>query len=200
VIRFIPVFSGVFNGQSRDRTGDTWIFSPLLYQLSYLPVRFTVNFTGSGILDVPGRFASCQNCGMNNPIVPAVLATFTLVGCTHYESEKTTESTTVVRHEPAVAQRPAQPQMVDAIIADVRDAPTAGAEAAALNRLHQWLVDHQLTFQVSVTDSGGRAVPAAVSANYSVNVGVSIYQQQQPYRDFRFTPRDNRNLTILGVQ
>ena len=24
------------NGQSRDRTGDTWIFSPLLYQLSYL--------------------------------------------------------------------------------------------------------------------------------------------------------------------
>ena len=25
------------NGQSRDRTGDTWIFSPLLYQLSYLP-------------------------------------------------------------------------------------------------------------------------------------------------------------------
>ena len=25
------------NGQGRDRTGDTWIFSPLLYQLSYLP-------------------------------------------------------------------------------------------------------------------------------------------------------------------
>ena len=27
----------VGNGQSRNRTGDTWIFSPLLYQLSYLP-------------------------------------------------------------------------------------------------------------------------------------------------------------------
>lgn len=25
------------NGQSRDRTGDTRIFSPVLYQLSYLP-------------------------------------------------------------------------------------------------------------------------------------------------------------------
>jgi hypothetical protein len=24
------------NGQGRDRTGDTWIFSPLLYLLSYL--------------------------------------------------------------------------------------------------------------------------------------------------------------------
>jgi hypothetical protein len=34
-----PAISGVFdrNGQSRNRTGDTWIFSPLLYQLSYLP-------------------------------------------------------------------------------------------------------------------------------------------------------------------
>ena len=27
----------VTNGQSRDRTGDTRIFSPVLYQLSYLP-------------------------------------------------------------------------------------------------------------------------------------------------------------------
>ena len=33
-------FSGGFvDGQSRDRTGDTWIFSPLLYQLSYLPAQ-----------------------------------------------------------------------------------------------------------------------------------------------------------------
>ncbi len=27
------------SGQGRDRTGDTWIFSPLLYQLSYLTGR-----------------------------------------------------------------------------------------------------------------------------------------------------------------
>jgi hypothetical protein len=30
-------FENELNGQSRNRTGDTWIFSPLLYQLSYLP-------------------------------------------------------------------------------------------------------------------------------------------------------------------
>jgi hypothetical protein len=30
------------SGQSRDRTGDTWIFSPLLYQLSYLPERVCI--------------------------------------------------------------------------------------------------------------------------------------------------------------
>jgi hypothetical protein len=27
------------SGQGRDRTGDTWIFSPVLYQLSYLTPR-----------------------------------------------------------------------------------------------------------------------------------------------------------------
>src|SRR3990172_4541008 len=29
-----------YNGQGRDRTGDTRIFSPVLYQLSYLSVSF----------------------------------------------------------------------------------------------------------------------------------------------------------------
>ena len=34
----IPCLSqGISSGQGRNRTGDTWIFSPLLYQLSYLP-------------------------------------------------------------------------------------------------------------------------------------------------------------------
>ena len=33
----LPPLSGLIpSGQSRDRTGDTRIFSPLLYQLSYL--------------------------------------------------------------------------------------------------------------------------------------------------------------------
>ena len=36
--RFSCIFTYLTeNGQGRDRTGDTWIFSPLLYQLSYLP-------------------------------------------------------------------------------------------------------------------------------------------------------------------
>ena len=33
---FIGFYRGLFGGQGRDRTGDTRIFSPLLYQLSYL--------------------------------------------------------------------------------------------------------------------------------------------------------------------
>ena len=35
------------SGQSRDRTGDTWIFSPLLYQLSYLPAIGTGEYSPS---------------------------------------------------------------------------------------------------------------------------------------------------------
>ena len=30
---------GIKNAQSRNRTSDTWIFSPLLYQLSYLGIE-----------------------------------------------------------------------------------------------------------------------------------------------------------------
>ena len=32
----MPVKSGIYGGQGRNRTTDTRIFSPLLYQLSYL--------------------------------------------------------------------------------------------------------------------------------------------------------------------
>ena len=38
--RIYGVFLEMFGGQGRDRTGDTRIFSPLLYQLSYLATAF----------------------------------------------------------------------------------------------------------------------------------------------------------------
>jgi hypothetical protein len=134
-------------------------------------------------------------------LYPSSLALLLLVvGCTHYRSEKTVETKTIVRQEPAPAQPAAPVEMIDSVILGVRDAPDAGAEAAALNRLHTWLTDHQMMFQVTAVDAGGRAVPEAATVTYPVNVKVSIFQQQQPYRDFGFTPHDNRNLAILGVQ
>src|SRR5262249_467629 len=36
-VRAGAMMTSSINGQSRDRTGDTRIFSPVLYQLSYLP-------------------------------------------------------------------------------------------------------------------------------------------------------------------
>ena len=41
--------AAVYIGQSRNRTGDTWIFSPLLYQLSYLPGKDLRPFNGTGV-------------------------------------------------------------------------------------------------------------------------------------------------------
>ena len=38
-----------FGGQGRDRTGDTRIFSPLLYQLSYLATALVMNGRSAGI-------------------------------------------------------------------------------------------------------------------------------------------------------
>ena len=39
----------MFGGQGRDRTGDTRIFSPLLYQLSYLATAVGENGRSAGI-------------------------------------------------------------------------------------------------------------------------------------------------------
>ena len=36
-------YSRIYGAQSRNRTSDTWIFSPLLYQLSYLGKLATRN-------------------------------------------------------------------------------------------------------------------------------------------------------------
>ena len=41
--------SRTFGGQGRDRTGDTRIFSPLLYQLSYLATAVGENGRSAGI-------------------------------------------------------------------------------------------------------------------------------------------------------
>ena len=39
---------GFLSGTTRNRTGDTRIFSPLLYQLSYGTILFTVDFSFAG--------------------------------------------------------------------------------------------------------------------------------------------------------
>ncbi len=43
-----PIFRlDKIGGQERDRTADTRIFSPLLYQLSYLATRVKVEMVGA---------------------------------------------------------------------------------------------------------------------------------------------------------
>ena len=55
------------SGQGRDRTGDTWIFSPLLYQLSYLPV-----IERAAILGPVGEFSSCGHRSFNSASIACI--------------------------------------------------------------------------------------------------------------------------------
>ena len=43
-----PIGTGLDGGQGQNRTADTGIFSPLLYRLSYLAIRY---FWREGVLD-----------------------------------------------------------------------------------------------------------------------------------------------------
>jgi len=121
------------------------------------------------------------------------------IGCKHYESE-TTETVVQRAPPPAVVAPQPPPMTLDRLVLDVQQATDGPSEAAALNRLHAWMADHGLTYRVSVVDSGGVAVPSASAAAFPVHVTVSILQREQVVRDFAFTPHDNRNLVILGVQ
>jgi hypothetical protein len=86
------------------------------------------------------------------------------------------------------------------IIQNITNAPDGRAEADALNRLHDWMTDHRMTYHVMVENAQNQsAAPAAPEANYPLRVTVEIYQGEQRYRTFQFVPRDNRNLTALGL-
>ena len=45
----IPYNLFSYNAQSRNRTSDTWIFSPLLYQLSYLGTSYSDELRGQDL-------------------------------------------------------------------------------------------------------------------------------------------------------
>jgi len=128
-------------------------------------------------------------------IATVALLTLFLIGCTHRRIE--TETVTTVRETP-VAQQPPLPQ-IDQIIFDVQNAPAGESQADALRRMHKWMADHRMTFHVTVQNMEGQAVSSPSTAWFPVRATVSIIDRDQPYRDFVFVPRDNRNLTILGL-
>lgn len=63
-----PLRGRVFrrSGQGRNRTGDTWIFSPLLYQLSYLSGRSERDCTA-----VVARFVAPGTKSLGSLPIPA---------------------------------------------------------------------------------------------------------------------------------
>ena len=211
------------NGQSRDRTGDTWIFSPLLYQLSYLPVIFGRPTNGLQIHPPTNRAEDFRRarmiCKMRhslamrnlNPnafrchfLLFSSLLGLSLLGCDHPHTETTTVTTvrTVAPPPPPAPDPPPAPPTIDDIILDVQNAADGPSQATALNRLHVWMADRQLTYSCRVENANtGQALPQGAStAAFPTRATVSIIDRGQPFRDFGFNCRDNRNLEILGVR
>jgi hypothetical protein len=89
---------------------------------------------------------------------------------------------------------------VDRLIQDVIGAPDGQAEAESLERLHDWMANHTMLYHVTVENAETHdPAPAAAESRYPLRVTVEIYQGQQIFRTFQFVPRDNRNLTQLGL-
>lgn len=135
-----------------------------------------------------------------------IVVALSFIGCADYE--KRTETVETIRRPavvettppPAPAAAVVQPSLDD-VIRDVQEAPDGPTEAAALRRLHGWLAGEQMTYKVGVVrPDAGEAVARPTMATIPVRANVSIFNKLQPFRDFGFLVKDNRNLTILGVE
>src|SRR5205823_13500731 len=147
-----------------------------------------------------GKLSGMRNLAL---AIVAVVA----IGCAEYE--KKTETVETIRRPAVVETTPAplpppgpmaQPTLDD-LIRDIQEAPDGRAEAAALRRLHGWLAGEQMTYRVGVVrPDTGEAVDRPTIATIPLRANVSVFNKLQPFRDFGFLVKDNRNLTILGVE
>lgn len=132
--------------------------------------------------------------------VPSLVICMTLCACT---PEPKREETTVVvspaywRMNPSVTRTDAEALAI--LASDIQTAQDGASEGEALQRLHQWEVDHNLTYKVQAIRVDNNALIASPSTYpYPVRIDVSIYRQSTPVYSFSFVPRDNRNLTLMG--
>jgi hypothetical protein len=90
---------------------------------------------------------------------------------------------------------------VDRLIQNVVDAPDGTSEAKSLARLRDWMSEHRMMYHVAVENVQTRdiAAPTGAESRQPLRVTVEMYQGQQIFRTFQFVPRDNRNLTQLGL-
>jgi hypothetical protein len=113
-----------------------------------------------------------------------------VVGCRGGETPRVPDESRPVRAEAAEA---------DDYVAAIRSAPTAAAEADAIRALRRWEVRNGLTYQVeTVRLEDGAPVRGASVGDTPVRATVTIFRGREVVRTFRFTPRDNRNLALLG--
>jgi len=142
---------------------------------------------------------------MRNAVLTLVV--LGLIGCADYE-KRTETVETIRRPTPVVETTPPPPPPVvvapptlDDLIRDLQEAPDGPTESAAMRRLHGWMVGERMTYRVGVVrPDTGEAVARPTIAAIPLRANVSIFNKMQPFRDFGFLVKDNRNLTILGVE
>ena len=131
-----------------------------------------------------------------------------LIGCDQDQYERKTTTVETVRRPADVAETtppPPAPIVVqpslDDLIRNVQKAPDGPTEGEALRQLHGWLAAQRMTYKVTVVrPDTNEPVQQPLLAALPLRADVSIFNKMQPFRDFGFFVKDNRNLTILGVQ
>jgi hypothetical protein len=136
-------------------------------------------------------------------LIAFLIGAMGLVGCTPQPKEMETTTTTVVaspeywRMNPSVARTDEEALAI--LANDIQTARDSASEGDAIQRLHQWEADHNLTYQVQAVRLDAEAVIASPSTYpYPVRVDVSVFRQTRPVYHFSFVPRNNRNLALMG--
>ncbi len=94
---------------------------------------------------------------------------------------------------------PREAERLRSLALDVQTPPDAYAEAEAIRRLRRYMTAQDLTYTIRATRPDSETVVESPSvATGPVRVTMEVFRGREPMYTFAFTPRDNRNLALLG--
>ena len=81
----------------------------------------------------------------------------------------------------------------------IQTAPGARAEADAIMALRGWIDSHGMTYRIEARRaSNDQPVESASTLIEPIRTYVEIFRGRESLYRFEFTPKDNRNLALLG--
>jgi hypothetical protein len=158
-----------------------------------MQINPSTRFTSAKDREWSNRLPGNYDADMLKRWIMGLIVVMALAGCTSPS------------HPTSSTPRPGEPNDADAAAAqrlarDIQRAPTALDEADALKRLQRWAADHKFTYDTRSVRAGGvEVIEHPTAAPFPIITQVTIYRGQQPFYNFTFTPRDNRNLALIGA-
>jgi hypothetical protein len=120
------------------------------------------------------------------------------VGCAPTPKKEET-TTTIVRQTIYTAPPRDDTEAMQRFVTRLQSAQDASQEYHALQDIHDFQTDHNLTYRVqTVRLDTNTIVKSGSTQPYRLRVDVSVFKGNQSVYDFSFVPLDNRNLTLLG--